>query len=445
MCAAIPATSTPGPKAAPPAGATTTCCPTSARARACRHPTTSSSTPARTIPPAHSAFRSVPPCCRRRAISSRRRWRRAFRAATTTDATAAARRALVSLTQHTTRRGKRSSTYHAFLEGETERRPNLTIITGAQATRVVFAREAGELTAKGVEYRTKSGETETANASKEVILSAGAIGSPHLLLLSGIGPRQELEAAGVTCQLDQPHVGKHLKDHLMVPLYFPAPGAGRVVERNRPLHGTRRAARSRRPAAGRSRRRRESSDRTTGPEAGGRTARSPSGRRRASGLAASSLADGVAFFSTGLGDTHSHDAEIICFVTGGDDDLVRYMPQHRHVPLLRRRGANAGAGCGDGRHAGQSGAAAQRGRDRSHQRRSHRASDDPHELLRRSVRHEGHDRGGAPGARYRGALARQPQGRPGDDPAVPRREARLRRRHGAQRRTARGSRACISR
>ena len=57
-------------------------------------------------------------------------------------------------------------------------------------------------------------------------MSAGAIGSPHLLLLSGIGPRRELEAAGVTCVLDQPHVGKHLKDHLMVPLYFPAPGVG---------------------------------------------------------------------------------------------------------------------------------------------------------------------------------------------------------------------------
>jgi choline dehydrogenase-like flavoprotein len=69
---------------------------------------------------------------------------------------------------------------------------------------VVFAREAGGLSAKGVEYRAKSGETETANASKEVILSAGAIGSPHLLLLSGIGPRRELEAAGVTCQLTNP-------------------------------------------------------------------------------------------------------------------------------------------------------------------------------------------------------------------------------------------------
>jgi choline dehydrogenase-like flavoprotein len=57
-------------------------------------------------------------------------------------------------------------------------------------------------------------------------LSAGAIGSPHLLLLSGIGPRRELDAVGVPCVVDAPHVGKHLKDHLMVPLFFPAPGVG---------------------------------------------------------------------------------------------------------------------------------------------------------------------------------------------------------------------------
>ena len=54
--------------------------------------------------------------------------------------------------------------------------------------------------------------------------------------------------------------------------------------------------------------------------------------------------------------------------------------------------------------------------------------DDPHELLRRSLRHEGHDGGGPPDTGHRGALARQPQGRPRDDPALPRRKARPRRR-----------------
>ncbi len=54
----------------------------------------------------------------------------------------------------------------------------------------------------------------------------GAIGSPHLLLLSGIGPRRELEAAASPVSVDSPHVGKHLKDHLQVALFFPAPGVG---------------------------------------------------------------------------------------------------------------------------------------------------------------------------------------------------------------------------
>ena len=228
----------------------------------------------------------------------------------------------VSLTQYTIRQGKRSSTYHAFLEGEPEQRPNLTIITGAQATRVILEEEAGQLTATGVEYRTGMGEILIAYAGKEVILSAGAIGSPHLLLLSGIGPRRELERVGVRCLLDQPHVGKHLKDHLDVPLFFPAPGAG--VSMNEvalsmgpealrgpggPLPSDP-ADDAKLPAELQSMKqeaeRRITEWKTTGQ-----------------GLIASSLVDAVAFCSTGLGDTHSHDTEIICFATGGNDDLVR--------------------------------------------------------------------------------------------------------------------------
>ena len=134
---------------------------------------------------------------------------------------------VVSLFQTSTRSGKRSSTYHAFLEGETESRPNLTIITQAHVTRVVLEGAAGHRVATGVEYRIGSGETRPAFATKEVVLSGGAIGSPHLLLLSGIGPRAELEAAGIACQVDAPHVGKHLKDHLHVGLFFPARAGGR--------------------------------------------------------------------------------------------------------------------------------------------------------------------------------------------------------------------------
>src|SRR5690348_1002349 len=88
---------------------------------------------------------------------------------------------VVSLTQYTMRDGRRSSTYQAFLAGEPEDRPNLTIITGAQATRVILDSAHGRTMATGVEYRTAAGETLRAHASKEVVVSAGAIGSPQLL------------------------------------------------------------------------------------------------------------------------------------------------------------------------------------------------------------------------------------------------------------------------
>ena len=96
---------------------------------------------------------------------------------------------VVSLLQTSTRAGKRSSTYHAFLEGDTERRPNLTIITDAHVTRVILEGSPGRMIATGRRVSRRHGETRTALATKEVVLSGGAIGSPHLLLLSGIGPR----------------------------------------------------------------------------------------------------------------------------------------------------------------------------------------------------------------------------------------------------------------
>src|SRR5438046_1212324 len=115
---------------------------------------------------------------------------------------------VVSLTQFTTRNGRRSSTYEAFLAGEPEQRPNLTILTGAQATRVLLEGEGARTIATGVEYRPVGGEVTAIYAAKEVILSAGAIGSPQLLLLSGIGPRQDLEAAGAARRVGAPHVGQ---------------------------------------------------------------------------------------------------------------------------------------------------------------------------------------------------------------------------------------------
>jgi choline dehydrogenase len=228
----------------------------------------------------------------------------------------------VSLTQHSIRMGRRSSTYDAFLAGEAERRPNLTIITGAQATRVMLTGEAGSLSAIGVEYRTASGEPATAIAGKEVILSAGAIGSPHLLMLSGIGPRGELEAAGVACLLDQPHVGKHLKDHLMVPLFFPAPGAGVPVSEIALSMGSAalRGPGGPLPADPAADAMLPAEPRALKQEADRRLAEWETNGR---GLAATSLTDGVVFCSTGLGDMHSHDMEIIFNTSGLDDNTLR--------------------------------------------------------------------------------------------------------------------------
>jgi choline dehydrogenase-like flavoprotein len=226
--------------------------------------------------------------------------------------------AVTSLFQTTTRNGKRSSTYHAFIAGEPESRPNLKIIAGAHATRIIL----DGLAAKGVEYRGTSGDTCSIYADKEVIVSAGAIGSPHLLMLSGIGPRQELEAAGVACDIDQPHVGRHLKDHLHVPFFFSAAGVGVPLMEVAMGLG---AAAFRGPGGPLPVD--PAHDVNLPPELRG--LKHEADRRftewatTGKGVASSSLYDAVVFFSTGLSDPHSHDAQIGCFVTNGDDDLVR--------------------------------------------------------------------------------------------------------------------------
>ncbi|MGQ7828896.1 GMC family oxidoreductase [Altererythrobacter sp. Z27] len=133
---------------------------------------------------------------------------------------------VVSLFHTTTEKGQRSSTYHAFLEGTPEARDNLTIVTKAHVTRVLLDGEGDTLRASGIEYEDSAGTRHRIHGAKEVILSAGAIGSPHILLLSGIGPRRELEFAEIECRLDSPHVGKHLKDHLLLGMIFDAPGVG---------------------------------------------------------------------------------------------------------------------------------------------------------------------------------------------------------------------------
>lgn len=227
---------------------------------------------------------------------------------------------VASLFQTTTRRGMRASTYHAFLEGPAEERPNLTIIAGAHVTRILFNDEAGGLVASGIEYRTNDGATKSVEAAKEVILSAGAVGSPQILMLSGVGPRRELEAADVVCQHELPAVGKHLKDHLLCAMHFDAPAIGLPVVEVGISAGpdALRAPAGPLPAD-------PAEDANLPPELAALKAEAE--RRLAEwaetgeSLVSSSLYDSVAFFSTGLGDPHSHDAQIGFIPTGCDASL----------------------------------------------------------------------------------------------------------------------------
>ncbi|MFA6241459.1 MAG: GMC oxidoreductase, partial [Candidatus Hydrogenedentales bacterium] len=107
---------------------------------------------------------------------------------------------------------RRCSTAAAFI-APTADRENLTTITNARVLRVLV----GQGRALGVAYAHDGGEHE-ARADREVILAAGAIHSPQLLLVSGIGPAGELQRAGVECIHELPGVGKNLQDHLCVPI-----------------------------------------------------------------------------------------------------------------------------------------------------------------------------------------------------------------------------------
>ena len=108
------------------------------------------------------------------------------------------------------RRGRRFSVADGYLR-PARRRPNLTVVTGALVTRVLVEGRR----AVGVAYRLNGDDGEDeAMAGREVIVCAGAIGTPHLLQLSGIGPRNGLERAGVEVVHELPGVGANLLDHL---------------------------------------------------------------------------------------------------------------------------------------------------------------------------------------------------------------------------------------
>jgi choline dehydrogenase len=120
----------------------------------------------------------------------------------------------------TQRRGLRNSAADAYLH-PARRRRNLTVLTGAYAQRILL----DGAHANGVEYRDAAGVTQRVTASREVILSAGAVNSPQLLMLSGIGEPDQLRASGVEPRHDLVGVGANLQDHLAcaVTVHCPKP------------------------------------------------------------------------------------------------------------------------------------------------------------------------------------------------------------------------------
>ncbi len=109
--------------------------------------------------------------------------------------------------QTTTRNGVRSSTAVAYLD-PARRRPNLVVVAGALATRILFDGRR----ATGIQYLV-NGEERTAHASGEVLVASGAFNSPQLLQLSGLGPAELLRSHGIAVVADMPGVGDNLNDH----------------------------------------------------------------------------------------------------------------------------------------------------------------------------------------------------------------------------------------
>ncbi|OBA63357.1 choline dehydrogenase [Mycobacterium sp. 1100029.7] len=124
--------------------------------------------------------------------------------------------------------GERQTAADAYLTPALHR-PNLSVVADTAVRRLLV--RGGRCT--GVQYRASGGRAMTAEAG-EVILAAGAIGSPQLLMLSGIGPARVLRSAGVQVVLDMPGVGANLQDHPIVPLVY---RASRPVPPGRNNHG----------------------------------------------------------------------------------------------------------------------------------------------------------------------------------------------------------------
>ncbi|MBJ7520601.1 MAG: GMC family oxidoreductase N-terminal domain-containing protein [Solirubrobacteraceae bacterium] len=136
-----------------------------------------------------------------------------------------------ALVQVTQKGGRRWGAASAYLR-PAMKRPNLEVVTNAQVERVEI--RGGR--AVGVRYRDKRGREQLANADREVILSAGAYGSPQLLMLSGVGPADHLTSVGLSVEADVPGVGQNLQDHPYVTCVWHVDGGGSLVDAEHPKY-----------------------------------------------------------------------------------------------------------------------------------------------------------------------------------------------------------------
>jgi choline dehydrogenase-like flavoprotein len=127
--------------------------------------------------------------------------------------------------------GRRWSAADAYLK-PVMKRPNLQVITGALVQGLVL--DGDRVT--GVRYRKGRSGEQVASASREVLLSAGAIGSPQILLLSGIGDPDELREVGVTPRHTLPGVGRNLQDHPFLGAIFEVSDTDTLYQADKPKH-----------------------------------------------------------------------------------------------------------------------------------------------------------------------------------------------------------------
>lgn len=110
--------------------------------------------------------------------------------------------------------GQRNSASNAYLSPSVRQRPNLSILVNSRVTRVLTTGRASNKEFRTIEISTPAGPVRTITARKQVVLSAGTIGTPAILLHSGIGDRADLRALGIDVKHDLKDVGKNFHDHL---------------------------------------------------------------------------------------------------------------------------------------------------------------------------------------------------------------------------------------